>query len=95
MKYRLTKTAALKLDAEIGLSRDRYGTSHAQDYKDGLLATIRKITQNPKIYAERPEVGKGVRCVRFKGNYVVYRLSQDEKEVIVLNFPGVRERKMT
>ncbi|MET0155554.1 MAG: type II toxin-antitoxin system RelE/ParE family toxin [Rickettsiales bacterium] len=93
-KYRITATAARKLDFEIGLSRDRYGARHAAAYKAGLLAAVRKISQNPKICVERPEIGKGVRCARFKGNYIVYRLSEDGAEVIVLNFPGVREERM-
>lgn len=90
-RFQLSETAAAKLEKEIEFSRDRYGARHGAGYKRDLLQAVRKISLNPKIYAERPEIGAGIRCVRFKGNYIVYQLTKDERGIIVLNFPGVRE----
>ena len=85
------KTAARKLEQEIKRSRDTWGVKHAQKYKQDLMELVRKISINPKLYAEKPEIGHGIRCVRFKGNYIVYELNEDQNGIIVLNFLSIHE----
>ena len=91
-RYQLTETAARKLDREIERSRDTWGARHAKKYKRDLMTMVRKISLDPMIYAERPEIGEGIRCVRFKGNYIVYQLNTEGDGIIVLNFPAIREQ---
>lgn len=91
-RYQLTKTAARKLEAEIKRSRDTWGVKHAQKYKQDLMELVRNISIHPKLYAERPEIGKGIRCVRFKGNYIIYELNKDKNGIVVLNFPSIHEQ---
>ena len=90
-RYQLSETAAQKLEHEIAHSRREWGAKHANKYRRDLLAVVRKISKSPTLFAERPEIGKGVRCVRFKGNYIVYRLNKNKDGIIVLNFPGVSQ----
>lgn len=92
-RYQLTETAARKLEREITYSRQRWGVEHAREYKRDLMQKVRQISASPTMYAERPEIGVGIRCVRFKGNYIVYRLNEQEDGIIVLNFPAIRESK--
>ena len=92
--FQLTETAAKKLRAEIKYSRSRWGANHAKQYRRDLLAAVRKISKDPTIYQERPEIGQGIRCVRFKGNYIVYELNEQGNGIIVLNFPATSEENM-
>ena len=87
--YQLTQTALLQLEKEIRYSKSRWGTKHASQYRRDLLAFVRNLAENPKHYPEKPDLGKGMRCARFKGNYVVYRLSEDETRIIITNFPSI------
>lgn len=89
--YQLSETAAKKLEHEIAYSRKQWGAKHAAQYRRELLAVVRKISQSPTLFAERPEIGKGIRCVRFKGNYIVYQLNENKDGIIVLNFPSVTQ----
>ena len=90
-RYQLSETAAKKLEHEIAYSRKKWGAKHAAQYRRELLAVVRKISQSPTLFAERPEIGPGIRCVRFKGNYIVYQLNENEDGIIVLNFPSVNQ----
>ncbi len=92
--YQLSETAAQKLENEIAHSRLKWGTEHANKYRRDLLAMVRKISKSPTLFVERPEIGKGIRCIRFKGNYIVYRLNKNKDGIIVLNFPGISQSKM-
>lgn len=90
-RYQLSETAAKKLEHEIAYSRKKWGAKHAAQYRRELLALVRKISQSPTLFAERPEIGKGICCVRFKGNYIIYQLSEKKNGIIVLNFPSVNQ----
>ena len=94
-RYQLSETATRKLEHEIAYSRKKWGVNHANKYRRDLLAVVRKISKSPTLLAERPEIGKGIRCARFKGNYIVYRLNENKDGIIVLNFPSVNQLNLT
>ena len=89
MSYRLTETAAKKLEQEIRYSKRKWGLSHAKKYKHDLMTLVKKIALTPKLYPEKPEIGEGIRCVRFKGNYIVYEINEQENSILILNFPSI------
>jgi plasmid stabilization system protein ParE len=66
-RYQFMREAPEELDREIAHSERSWGKAHAGAYRRELPAVVRKIAQNPKIYAEKPDLGEGLRSVRHKG----------------------------
>jgi plasmid stabilization system protein ParE len=88
-KYQLSATAIRTLDHEIAYSKRKWGTAHAEQYRRELMETIRKLADNPYLHPEKSELGEGIRCVRFKGNYIVYRLNKHGDGIIITNLPSI------
>ena len=88
-KYQLSATALRTLEKEIEYSKAKWGKAHANKYRKELFATIRKLAKMPTLHAEQPDLGKGIRRVRFKGNYIIYRPNDIGDGIIVTNLPSV------
>jgi plasmid stabilization system protein ParE len=87
--YRLSTSAARELDWEISYSAERWGKKHAKLYRDGLLSIIKSVVVNPFLYPERLEIGIGCRIVRYKGNYIIYSVNEEEKYIEIIAFPSI------
>lgn len=85
----LTEEARVELDHEIAYSKQRWGTTQATFYKRELLEQVRKIVRNPLLYAPHPDLGDGLRSVRYKGNYIIYALDEEKKVVLIVGFPSI------
>lgn len=69
---RLVYTPQSKSDlTDIGLYIARDNPRRAMSFVRQLREQCRKITQAPKAYPPRPELGEGIRSCAF-GNYVVF-----------------------
>ncbi len=88
-RFRILASAARELEHEIEYSENRWGKRHALAYRRSLLATIERIVLNPHAYRLRPEIGDDYRLVRHKGNYIVYRIDEETREVEIWGFPSI------
>lgn len=88
-RYRLSSSAERELEWEINYSAERWGRRHAKLYRQGLLALIKYIIANPYIYPEKPELGENCRLVRYKGNYVIYSVNEEERYIEIIAFPSI------
>jgi plasmid stabilization system protein ParE len=91
MVYRIdfTPEAKQELAHELSYSRRHWGSKHAADYRRAITSLIRQIAENPLRHAIKPTYGAGVRTLRYKGNYIVYRVIEAEKIVQIIGFPAV------
>jgi len=87
--YRLSASAERELEREIDYSIERWGKKHAKLYRDGLLSVVKSIVSNPFLYPERLEIGVGYRVVRYKGNYIIYSVNEEEKYIEIIAFPSI------
>lgn len=78
----------------MAYSRRQWGKSHASEYRQGLKKRIALICHHPKAYVERPEIGEGYRVVRYKGNYLVYRINEVERVIEIMGFPSIHQNDL-
>jgi len=93
-QYRLTPGAEREFEREIAYSAKHWGKRHAKLYRQGLLEIINSITSNPFLYPERSEIGAGYRLVRYKGNYIIYRVNESEQYIEIMAFPSAHRSNL-
>ena len=91
MRYTILPAAQAELEREIAYSRKHWGKNHASRYRRNLMRLVREISKKPTLYAVKAELGEGIRCVRYKGNYIIYRFDEDKREIIISGFPSVHK----
>ena len=88
-RYVFLPQAIKQLEHEISYSQRIWGQSHATRYWREIIQQIRKIAHQPLLYPVKPEFGDEVRAVRHKGNYIVYRVDENKKCVMIVGVPNI------
>jgi plasmid stabilization system protein ParE len=88
-RYVILPRAIKQLEHEIAYSQRKWGKLHASQYRQEIMQQVRKIAQQPSIYAVKPEFGADVRAVRYKGNHIVYQIDESKKLMLIAGFPSI------
>ena len=88
-RYKFARLATQELKQEIAYSSSRWGVRHAELYRQEVKALIVRIADNPFVYPLRPDIGHNVRLVRYKGNYLVYSVNEQEKQLEIITFSSI------
>ncbi len=91
MAYRIEflPEAESEIRNELAYSKNHWGCGHATQYRKAIEAKIRHIARNPFLYAIKPEYGTGVRGIRYKGNWIFYRINEEREIISIIGFPSI------
>jgi toxin ParE1/3/4 len=82
VQVKLSRRADTDLNRVYRSSAADFGIPHADRYRDGLLASLALITENPYAMRERQFGPRPVRIYRFRAHMIVYEIRDDHVFVI-------------
>ena len=87
--YLLTHYAERDFDKELAYSEEHWGKRHAKKYAQELKKQMKILCKNPYAYRERSDIVSGLRMCRYKGNYIVYTVVEEYKQVVITGLHSV------
>jgi len=88
-RFILTKKAEQELSREIEYSEKKWGRNHALSYSHELRLKINNICKTPYINPVQHQMGNDIRAVIHKGNWIIYHINEEKKQIEVLGFPSI------
>lgn len=89
-RFIILPDAEVELLVELAYSARKWGKRHAKLYRQSLFRQIRLIVENPYAYPVRDGLSPPARFVTCGGNYILYRVDEEKRLVIIVGFLGIR-----
>jgi toxin ParE1/3/4 len=72
-EYRLSKRAAMDLEAIADYTIDRFGIEQARRYRDGLRKCFRSLAKNPGLGRRAEQLARNLQQYEHQSHIVFYR----------------------
>ena len=89
-RWTLSQRAATDLLAIAQYTIDEHGSEQAGRYRDGLLATLERLADYPRLARERSEIDPPVRVHPHGSHLIIYLIEADDT-LRILRFAHARE----
>ena len=82
--YTLTRAADADIDAIFDYTKASWGVEQALAYTNGILNTVERLLDNPKLGPARPQLSPDLRGIRYEKHTIYYRLRDDMTEIVAV-----------
>ncbi len=81
-EYRLSRRAAMDVEAIAAFTIQRFGIERARRYRDELKACLAELAENPRLGRRAEQLAKGLRRFEHQSHIVFYK--REEEAILIV-----------